>query len=325
MISYQTYKLINEASFNLGLSQKPALGIVGSNLAEMGLEKKAPIVDDELEDMGDMGDEMGMDGEEEMGDFPPDEGLEGEMGDEMGDEMGEMEPCFVCNPEGEDMGQDPSCEACGGEGWIPAEGGEEGEDPLMGDEEMGDEEMPVDDMGDEEEMVFMKKPMRKHMSPDELEDEENDSGYYSGGYDDHDDTDDYEVMRDRDGNEVGMSNAYDRHSDQMDQMKSMRHRRAGMRKHMSKGGCCGGRKHMAKEHVEEDNFMESLSEQLSGDFTNTYFSGLKEEILLAMQGEEESSEPKPGDVGFAPQGKIGDDVGSGHTMDDIDLPTLGED
>lgn len=327
MISYKTYKMINESFFNMGLSQTPTLGIVGSNLQEMGLDKKAlmkkpPVMDDELED-----EEM-IDDEEMMGDELGDEEMMGdELGDEMmGDEFGDEEMMgdeFGDEMMGDEMGEFPPDEGLEDEEMV--------DDPLMNGEDDGEE--MIDDMGDEdledEEMVFMKKPMRKHMQHDDLEDEDN-PDYYTSGYSDHEDdamSDLHSDLKSVDGgqhitqlnpNSKEDAAAMDR-AERLAKFQKGR-RRAGMRKHMGK--CCGGKKHMAKENTEYDEFAQSLCEQLSGDQTNTYFSGLKEEILLAMQEPEEKSEPQPGEVGFAPQSKIGD-VGGGYTMDDIDLPTLG--
>ena len=90
---------------------------------------------------------------------------------------------------------------------------------------------------------------------------------------------------------------------------------------MNKGACrpCS---YMKKEDtiVDEDSaFMKSLLSQTRyEDQKNS--SGLDEEMLIAM-GEKE---PAPGDVGFAPQGKLGE-LGGGFKMDDFkELPVLGQ-
>lgn len=288
MISYQAYRLLNESFFTLGVKSPNVVGIAGSNLQEAPMD--AMPMDDE---MG-MGEEMPMDDE---------------MGDEMGaeDEMGEMEPCFVCNQAGEEMGEDPNCEACGGTGWIPAEesemGDEEMEAPMMGDE-MGDE------MGGDKEMVFMKKPMRKHMP---IEDDEERFA--------QDMEDAIHRGQDHDRYRSDDSHYRDMHDDSHHQHDDRRKGVAAGRYHpdkqyMSKGGCCN--KYMKKEDAD---FMSSLMNQITGDTKKNHSSGLKEDVLFAM---EQPKEPQPGEVGFAPQGRVGGNLGTGFTADDIDLPTLGD-
>jgi hypothetical protein len=142
MISYQTYKLITESSFALGIKSKPSIGISGSRLQEMGFER------DDNPDMLDGG----------MGDFPPEDSgeemgtddLNGGEGDMEGDVQGESQPCPACNHDGakdeEACANDENCracEACGGLGWLPSD------DEEMGDEEMGSELDGGEEMGDD--------------------------------------------------------------------------------------------------------------------------------------------------------------------------------
>jgi hypothetical protein len=134
MISYQTYKLLNESSFTLGLGKKNGFGIIGSKLQEMGF---SPIGADDS-----------IDSQDQMGDFPP---PEGEMGEEQPEETEEENvPCPACNPDGENEEGMEGCEACGGLGWLPSEEGQEGEEGMEGGEEMngGEELTGTDDMSD---------------------------------------------------------------------------------------------------------------------------------------------------------------------------------
>ncbi len=280
MISYKTYKLITESTFTLGLKSRPSLGIVGSKFQEMGFEK-----DDNPEMMGD----------NEMGDYPPEEPSD-EMGmDQLGDDEmdgdesgmeGESQPCPACNHDGakdeEECVNDPdcqACEACDGTGWLPPEGGEEGMDDEMGgdmdgeegmgDEMGGDPMMGGDDMGGEEGMGSN----QIHQSPGESP-------------------------------MMGRSK------------KPMFSRKFMNKKHM--GSSCN---YMQREEAVSDDFISSLTRQTKGDNNPHYKSGLAEEILIAM------GEPtkRPGEVGFAPQQAIGGELGGGFSMDDFkELPILGQ-
>ena len=196
MLSYKTYKLINEnfgGPISLGIAPNRSLGLTGSKLSEMGVHPDE--IEDELDD--EMGPEVDvdgkMDGEEEMGD---DMGGEEMMGDEMDDENAPFPPDQM-----DDMAS------------LAGLGGDEGDmdADAMGDEDMGDEmgdelhgDMDADDVGDpldgDEDDALMKKkfPMesKKHMcgdcSDDEEHQEEDDRMKYMVKDDDDDDDDDKE-------------------------------------------------------------------------------------------------------------------------------------
>jgi len=71
-------------------------------------------------------------------------------------------------------------------------------------------------------------------------------------------------------------------------------------------------------NCESDEFLKSLSKQVS---MNKNFS---EDSLVKPAYNVSDEEQKPGDVGFAPQGKIGS-IGGGYTKDDLsEIPVLGE-
>ena len=251
MISYKTFKLLNESTIALGLGQKHSVGLVGSKLAEMGFGQ----------DVG-AEDPTGMEG------FPPEDpssDLGGDMGDEdMGDDMGDEqgEPCPACNAEGENEEGMEGCEVCGGLGWLPPEGeGEEDMEPsdeLTGTDDAGDmdQDPSLDDHG-QKPMMFQKKFMKKSAC----------------------------------------------------------------------GKCCNSYMHKEEAEETEDDFMNSLNNQMKNTFDKKNNSGLSEEILIAM-GEKEatSDEPAPGQVGYAPQGKLGGELGGGFKMDDFkEMPVLGQD
>lgn len=283
MISYQTYKLITESTFTLGLKSKPSIGITGSKLQEMGFEQ-----DDDPEMLDD-----------EMGNFPPkDPSQEMDMDsldDQETDERGF--PCPACNAEGENDEGMEGCEACGGMGWLPPEEGEEGE---MGDLEGGEEGEMMDEPnplmnGDKkpgEEMMFSKKFMR----PEDIEDEDEmyarDAQSRNRGYDDDDDDD---VQH------HGQSGRYARPGDyRMDRPS----RPAAMKKFMNKG-CCN--KNMKEESVKDD-FLSSLTQQTQNPYKAKHSCGLSEDLLIAMQ----QKEPSPGEIGYAPQGRL-NQIGSSHS------------
>lgn len=152
MISYQTYKLITESSFALGIKSPSSIGIAGSRLQEMGFER------DDNPDM--------LDGD--MGDFPPEEsGEEMGMGDPNMDDMdggdmeGESDPCPACNHDGskdeEACANDENCracEACGGTGWLPADDMGDDMDDEMGAELDGAED-DIEMGGDAEDDIEM--------------------------------------------------------------------------------------------------------------------------------------------------------------------------
>ena len=156
MISYKTYKLINESlggPMALGLSPRSSIGVAGSRLAEMGLRPdEIDSEEDEMDGMGEEGPEVNVDGmdddSEEMDSedapFPP-EDMDDEMGMGDGDEddMGGM-------GDGDEDDMAPGNEL----GHLPFNTSQMDDMAslagLGGEDEMSDEDM--DDMDDEEGM-----------------------------------------------------------------------------------------------------------------------------------------------------------------------------
>jgi len=79
----------------------------------------------------------------------------------------------------------------------------------------------------------------------------------------------------------------------------------------------------SKKHCncESDSFLDSLTKQTNG----TQKSSLAEDALFtAIDSSATDSSDEPGQIGFAPQGRIGS-IGGGYTKDDFsDIPVLGE-
>jgi hypothetical protein len=297
----------------------PDLAGLGDDMGPMdgGGEELPP----EIADM--MGDEMGPEMGDEMGP---------EMGDEMGPEMGpEMDtaadlPCPDCNPEGEMEEGEPECETCGGEGFVTDDQMEVPEDPGMvdADMEMGDEmgmgdevgvEGPAGEMMDlmsrmnaycakympammQAQMSSQMQPQmasysKKHMS--KIAPNDNQAAKYRG---------------------ASQSGEVRRPPNQI---------KVKARSFMDKDGCAKGcQKSCCKEGAD---FLAGLADAARGTAHQKWSSGLQEDALLPPaepQQPQQPVEPQPGDVGFAPQAKVGG-IGGGYEMSDFDeIPTLGE-
>lgn len=85
------------------------------------------------------------------------------------------------------------------------------------------------------------------------------------------------------------------------------------------------RKHMGKSCCHEgDDFLNSLAKQATNTALKKNRSGLHEDALFQPVDAQQPVEPQAGQVGFAPQNRIGS-IGNGYTQDDIqDIPVLGE-
>lgn len=89
------------------------------------------------------------------------------------------------------------------------------------------------------------------------------------------------------------------------------------------------KKHMKKETVQNESFdfLSSLKTQAQGTNYKKNWNGISEDAIFNLAGpdaEYAKGEPKPGDVGYAPSGRVGG-IGGGYTKQDFaDLPTLGE-
>jgi len=282
-----------------------------------------------------MGDEMG--GE---GDMDGDEmGGEGDMdGDEFGDEMGLDDtaadlPCPDCNPEGEMEEGEPECETCGGEGYVTDDQMEMPEEPGsidagMADGGMGEEGMggPAGEMMDLMSKMnsycakYMPAMMQAQMSAQMGSQMASHSKkFMDKDADEADDGDKKESGFEKFRKAKGKSKGKDK----------------GENPFASKGKDKGeGKKCCEKPDCEDPDcckedvdFMNSLTDGARGTIHQKWSStGLKEDALLApvVPPQEEAPQDQAGDVGFAPQGRVGG-IGNGYSMSDFsEIPTLGE-
>lgn len=259
MISYKTYKLINESFASpmaLGLAPVHSVGVAGSKLSEMGLRP------DEIDDLEG---EEGMEGEEGL-EPGPEVGVDGGMGDEMGDEMmGDEEGIEDAPFPPEEMEDMESLAGLGGEDELGDEMDElGGEDEMMDDDDLEDEEFPMEG----------KKHMgpsscgKKHMCPETSDDEE--------------------------------------HQEEDDKKKYMK-------KNM--GSSCG-KKMMKKGYNEaKASFWEDFLKNAAG--THKF----EEDAVIAPQnpnqGLGDADGATPGEVGSAPQQRLGIGDGNGRVETDF--------
>jgi len=294
---------------------------------DMGDELGDEMGDELGDEMGDMdmgdelGDEMGdMDMGDEMGDMEM-----GELGDEMGDEMGMEMPCPTCNMDGEMEEGDPDCEECGGEGFIA-------------DEEGGDLDVDMeDDMGDESDvegeglavsdlMHRMQDYMQRYMAPKMAAHMDSGAEYMAA-----DDNLAAKHKADAGSGQVRRPNhaikakarsfmSKDSHD------KSMKKDLKKNMKHMCGSGKCEN--FVGSQSETHEDFLANLMQSAVDGLPQGGKSGLSEDALFQVvdqdDGFPQAVKPEVGEVGFAPQGRVGG-IGGGYTQDDIsDIPTLGE-
>ena len=280
MLSYKNWKLLQESLHATSvLGVKPRQGVVvGSKMAEMGMVPPPP---GKPGNMKFMSDEDDMDDEEfppiptddeDMGDMPEDDMGDGEVGDDMPmDDMGGGEDDMMG---GNDMPMDDmgggEDDMMGGIGVSLGMGG--GEDMPMDDEDMGD--MPMDDMGDGEEEGDM--PM--------------------------------DVDGDENGMEMDDDLGDDMHPDFKAIMKDEKPK-PEPKKNMAK---CQP-KHMDKCHMDKGqnegyaDFFRQLAVNSKGNVRQKFNSGLPKVMEDRLLGDiQDDNEPGPGEVGFAPMGRVGE-------------------
>ena len=301
MLSFKQYRQLNEnfGPMTLGLGQLRSVGVVGATGISMEEGKKCGKSCKKMDVDDDMPEEKDDDEVEEKGGVQvvgkgkkgkDDDGEEkGEKEDKGDEEGGDEKPSFFQKKKskkkmqaeglfGKKLGKAPPPEMGGGEDemggvGIGADmGGEEGDD-LGGGEEDGEEDLGDDDLGDDDELG----------DDDDLEgdDEEGDLGDDLGG----------EPGEDEMGN-LGKSKLGKLGKGKKPPMDDM----GGdapmfMTKHSRKG--------MTKEQAE---WWDSVEGQMNADPDPRFFDGFSE-IKSVEQGVRQ--EPKAGDVGFAPQGRIG--------------------
>lgn len=271
---------------------------IDPDLAGLGDDEMG--IDPSVDKMGDIGDD------ELNGELPPDIADIADMGDEMGDEMGDDTaadmPCPECNADGGMDEGDPECETCGGEGFVTDDQMEMPEDPDAVDAGMEDEmgmaggepgvEGPAGEMMDIMSRMnayaakYMPAMMQAQMSAQM---------------------------------EPQMKPQMAAHSKKHMSKTASKKSRRFMNKDGCKKGCC-------KEDA--GDFLNSLASAAKGDVHQKWSgTGLKEDALFAPDEPDEpqqQEEPQAGEVGFAPQAKVGN-IGGGYQMSDFDdIPTLGE-
>jgi hypothetical protein len=197
----------------------------------------------------------------------------------------------------EEMGDEEDMDMDGEMGDEDMDGDEMGDEEDMDmDGEMGDEDMDGDEMGDEEdmgdeepEMPFKKKKpmgiphdisafMRRMKKEDcSCDDEEKSDG---------EEKEDGDKLIPAKGKGDGEKPAF---------------LQKKMKKKMKKDDKCKMQKKMKKEDVSADDaeFFRSLTKQY-GQLEEKFFDGLSEDALIAPPA------PQPGDIGYAPQTRIGD-------------------
>lgn len=323
MISYLEWKKLNEsiAPMTLGLKKLPVVGgVVGSKLQEAGFDKKDDEdvdLDDDDTDLDDEEDE-GLDGDllgasEDDGPekaFPPDDseeldGLPTPDQEMLGNDDDAKVQSILGDVDPELAGFDRDLGGMGGDEMSPEM------DAAGGD--MGDEMGPELGVGDE----MMGEPC-PDCNPDGAEEEgdPNCPTCQGLGFMDNEMGDD-----EMGGEELPV--------DAMDDGEGMEFMNAQppmmMRKKMDNGM---GMDYMSKCGACEtvDDFMKSITGQATGEINKKFSGGISEDALF--MGEDPntnlSKEPAAGEVGFAPQGRVGA-IGGGYTQDDMKtIPVLGE-
>lgn len=251
--------------------------------ADSGMTKLGDKTGDGLEDlMG--GEEGGEMGDEMGGEMGGEEGPE--MGGEEGGEMGGGEPCPECNPDGAEQEGDPQCPTCHGTG-------------FMDDAEMGDDLKGIGDdlegLGDDVEAGADDHKGAEHMAAGPVKVFNITHHHHHGG---------------QGHGPVDSPNVANVPDDPM----------ASMRKHMCAGGCMESTVGHADET--QTDFFANLAKQAAGEPRRKFKSGLREDALFTAVEPVVEAEPKAGDVGFAPQSRVGA-IGGGYTQADVkDIPVM---
>jgi hypothetical protein len=347
-MKYNDWKLITESigtGLTLGLSQPNVIGgLIGSHLSKSEdvegeeIENHHDDVDDSEEEVEDNVD----DSEEEVEDDVDDVDNNVDAKDDVDMSfLNDIDPKDVFGDKDDvDMPQDMGDDDMGDDDMGDDDMGDDdmGDDDMgdddMGDDDMGDDDMGDDDMGDDD------------MGDDDMGDDDmgdDDMGDDDMGDDDMGDVDASQEMGDEDVNQ--------KHKDTVDLMKKMmsyctkymkaesvkaekieKEEKAETEKVKSKKADkkeekvekkSKNKEVNSKKHCncESDSFLDSLAKQTNG----TQKSSLSEDALFtAIDSPATDSSDEPGQIGFAPQGRIGS-IGGGYTKDDFsDIPVLGE-
>lgn len=278
MISYKQYKAINEAvmpSFTLGLANPSNMGLT-SPFASFAEAKKKMFGDKESDDETGDGEMVKPSSEKDDPDVDVDMGEEGDCG---------------CNAMSKKTSKKTAKKASKKKMWSDEDDAPEVEDEEEEDADVGegDEEIEDDDMGEEDDQsgevlagkggmkngpvaggpMFSKKSKKKMCGDEDkaIEDAEEDLG------------------KDLDGdNEEGES---EEHKEKVLMSKKT------------------AKKQMKKEETEEDTWWTSVKNMIGPTPDTKYNDGWTEYQTEDGFKVENPQEPKAGEIGFAPQGKIG--------------------
>lgn len=329
MMNYKEWKLITESFFGgqvLGLGvQRPNVigGILGSQFNEDDFEED----DDDLEnddDLDDEGDDLDDGSDEVQDDFPPDdsEELDGlptpdeEMLDGEEEDFG-IDSIGSAEDEPDDSFEGDLEKAISGPPKLPAP---KGNDDFLDD--IDTDLLGGEFSGDEAEMGGIPCP---DCNPDGVEEGDpecptcNGSGFAdeAGGLDDVDGDPD----KDKDTMDLmAMMASY--------MGKYMKKEASEYKDVLKKGQKSKSKKSDRKHcHCESDDFLSAISNQAKGNVYQKNSSGFSEDALLSAidPNYDPEDQYRPGEVGFAPQGRVGVSGAGGYTQDDIaEIPTLSE-
>lgn len=334
MMKYNEWKILQESVFNLGLSKKPTLGMIGG-IQEGGFNFQKDSEDGNEEDE-EFEDDSDLDSEEDFSSpndpknsFPPDDAddmnfddgqfdlaglgndknldsdLDSAIGggdDEMnldgdglnGDVGGEGDPCPDCNPDGHGEA-DPECQTCHGQGFI--------DDMHVG--EIGGDEVD----GDIDNMNFsshMKNYQKKYMSANPMQFQPIQPQQMQ------------QTMR-QEPQQFQQSQQFPKNPQLQMQKKFMDKGDKGVDNYAKK--YCGVCKENIGTYAEtQDDFISNLASNAKSTMNKKWSSGFTEDLLMKELDPE--YEPQAGQAGFAPTGRIGS-IGGGYTQDDINqIPVL---
>lgn len=281
MMNFKQWQVINETygHYNLGVKSPRSVGTVGSKLAEMGLETDDMTDDLSGAPMDDLG---GLGGLDDMGGGD-------DLGDDLGGDLGGL---------GGGLGGDPEA------GKIKLDDLHPSLIQLLGLQmhkgKGGDDE--GDDDGDEGGSPFgggSSSPFGGGSDDDGDSDDDEGGSPFGGASDSDSDTDGDGETDDTDGDDDDDGEADETDSDPKDSAKKSK-------KFMGAGGkCCDkpayskkfmGKGCMKPMGVEEQSFFSSLVGMGRGEVRQKFESG--------VPAQKRRLEPRPGDVGYAPQGRM---------------------
>ena len=284
-----------------GLGGDSPMGSVAGKEAPSDMGDDLGLGGDDMGDLGglgaEMGDDMGLGGDDmgmgdDLGLGGDDMGDLGGLGAEMGDDMGgEGEPCPDCNPDG--AGEpDPECQSCHGSGFL---------DDMGGEGEIGGDEMAPS-------MDFLNKMasyQKKYMNANPAMPQQ-------------------QMPVPQAQAPVAPVPQMQQQQQQQMQPRQPMFSKKYMNKDRKYCGPC--RENVGTYQETQEDFFANLAANAKGEARKKWSSGIKEDALLQAvdPNYNKDSGSQAGQVGFAPQGRVGS-IGGGYTQQDMqDLPVLGE-